>query len=89
MKNIFSKNGLIALGGLDLPSTDKNLLKGLLKIYGHLEERIKDSDGLVEKLYSELREAQLISTVAHVKKVVYESEKYFVIDSNFKGRIIL
>ena len=63
VKNIFSKNGLIALGGLDLPSTDRDLLEGLLKIYGHLEKRIKDSDGLVEKLYSELREAQLISTV--------------------------
>jgi len=32
---------------------------------------------------------EVIKSGAHVKKVVYESEKYFVIDSNFKGRIIL
>jgi transposase len=63
VKGLFSRKGLEALRKLELPSPDKDLLGNLLALYVHLEERIKESDGLVKELYSELREAQLISTI--------------------------
>ena len=63
VKNLFSRKGLEALKGLDLPDTDKELLDGLLKMYHQLEKSIKGSDELVESLYNKMPEAQLISTV--------------------------
>ncbi len=63
VKNLFSRKGLEALKGLDLPDTDKELLDGLLKMYQQLEERGKESDELVESLYNKMPEAQLIRTV--------------------------
>jgi transposase len=63
VKNLFSRRGMEVLRRLDLPSTDKQLLDGLLKMYQQLEERIKESDELVENLYNKMPEAQLISTV--------------------------
>ena len=62
-KHFFSRKGLELLRQLELPSLDKDLLVNLVMMYRHLEERIKESDGLVKRLYNELREAQLISTV--------------------------
>lgn len=63
VKNLFSRKGLETLKGLDLPDTDKELLDGLLKMYPQLEERIKESDEMVETLYNRMPEAQLVSTV--------------------------
>jgi transposase len=63
VKNLFSRKGLETLKGLGLPDTDKALLDGLLKMYQQLEERIKESDELVERLYNKIPEAQLVSTV--------------------------
>ncbi len=63
VKNLFSREGLEALKSLDLPDTDRELLDGLLKMYHQLEERVKESDELVESLYKKMPEAQLISTV--------------------------
>jgi transposase len=63
VKNLFSRKGLETLKGLGLPNTDKALLDGLLKMYQQLEERIKESDELVERLYNKIPEAQLVSTV--------------------------
>jgi len=63
VKNLFSRRGQEALRGLELPWPDKDLLESLLTMYEHLEERIKESDGLVRKLYSELGEARVINTV--------------------------
>jgi len=62
-KNLFSRKGLEVLEELDLPDTDRELLDGLLKMYQQLEERIKESDELVERLYKKIPEAQLVSTV--------------------------
>jgi transposase len=62
-KNLFSRKGLDALKGLELPDTDKELLEELLKMYQHIEERIKESDELVERLYNKMPEAQFISTI--------------------------
>jgi transposase len=62
-KNIFSREGLARLKGLDLPRRDKELVGGLIKTYEHLEKRIRESHALVERLYRELPEARLIQTV--------------------------
>lgn len=63
VKDVFNRRGLEVLKRLDLPSTDKKLLEGLLKMYHQLEKRIKESDELVESLHKQMPEAQLISTV--------------------------
>jgi transposase len=61
--NIFSVKGQKVLLGLDLARGEKKLLEALLKTYRHLETRIEESTGLVEKLFEESREAQLIRTI--------------------------
>ena len=61
--NIFSVKGREMILGLDLPLDDRSLLEALLKTYRHLETRIKESTELVEKLFEQIREAQLIRTI--------------------------
>lgn len=61
--NIFSVKGREMILGLDLPLGDRSLLEALLKTYRHLETRIKESTELVEKLFEQIREAQLIRTI--------------------------
>lgn len=61
--NIFSAKGQKTLLGLDMIRGEKRLLEALLKTYRHLETRIAESTALVEKLYEEIREAQLIRTI--------------------------
>jgi len=61
--NIFSVKSQKVLLGLDLSRGEKRLLEALLKTYRHLETRIEESTALVEKLYEESREAQLIRTI--------------------------
>lgn len=63
VKDVFNRRGLEVLKRLDLPSTDKKLLEGLLKMCHQLEKRIKESDELVESLHNKMPEAQLIRTV--------------------------
>ena len=63
VKNIFCQKGRVAMKALNLPTTDKNLLDSLLKIYEHLEERVKESDALIEESSSRLPDAQLIRSV--------------------------
>jgi transposase len=61
--NIFSAKGQQVFLGLDLARGEKRLLEALLKTYRHLETRIEESTALVEKLYEESREAQLVRTI--------------------------
>jgi len=61
--NIFSAKGQKTLLGLELTRGEKRLLEALLKTYRHLETRIAESTALVEKIYEESREAQLIRTI--------------------------
>jgi transposase len=61
--NIFSAKSQKVLLGLDLNRGEMRLLVALLKTYRHLETRIEESTTLVEKLYEESREAQLIRTI--------------------------
>lgn len=63
VRDVFSKRGMELLKQLELPSTDKQLLVGLLKTYWHLKEMIKESDEIVKSLYKKMPEAQLIDTV--------------------------
>lgn len=63
VNNVFTQKGIEFLRGLGLAETDKDLLEGLLKMCEHLKERIKETDRLVESLYNQLPEAQLIRTV--------------------------
>jgi len=59
VKNLFGTKGV----GLSLPGGEKELIDALLKTYRHLDERRKETNGIVEKLYLEIPEAQLIHTV--------------------------
>jgi transposase len=61
--NIFSAKGQKVLMGLEMGRGEKRLLEALLKTYRHLETRIEESTGLVEKLFEESRQAQLIRTI--------------------------
>jgi len=62
-KNLFTGSGVKFLKTLNLPDTDKKLLSALLKTFSHLDERKKETNGLVEKLYLQIPEARLIHTV--------------------------
>ena len=54
--------------GLALTGGEKRLLEALLKTCRHLETKIGESAALVEKLYEESREAQLIRTIPGLGK---------------------
>lgn len=62
-RNIFSMKGLVVLKGLGLPQGDKELMGALLRTFAHLEERIRETNALVESLYERLPAARLIRTV--------------------------
>lgn len=61
--NVFKETGLEFLDALELPGRDKEILVSLVRIYRHLREGLKESDGLVKSLYQEMEEARLIDTV--------------------------
>jgi transposase len=63
VKNIFGREGLAVLKGLDLPEGEKKLINALLITFRHMEERIKESSALVEELYEKLPFARLIHAV--------------------------
>lgn len=63
VKNLFGTKGMKVIRGLSLPGNQKELLEALVKTFSHLEERRKETNGLVEKLYFEIPEARLIHTV--------------------------
>lgn len=60
---LFSGKGQEFLKGLRLKGRDGEIRDLLLKAYGVLEGFIKESDELVERLYQELPEAQLLDTL--------------------------
>ena len=64
VRDLFSAKGLRFLSRVSLSSEiDRKLLDEMIATYKHLDERIKASDNLVEKLYQEMKEAQLIRTI--------------------------
>ena len=56
VKNLFGTKGMKVIRGLSLPGNQKELLEALVKTFNHLEERRKETNGLVEKLYIEIPE---------------------------------
>jgi len=63
VKNLFGTKGMKVLMELALPAGEKELIDALVKTYRHLEERRRETNGLVEKLYLEIPEVRLIHTV--------------------------
>ena len=63
VKNLFGSEGMKMLMSLSLPKEDKELINALLKTYRHLDERRKETNVLVDKLYLEIPAARLIRTV--------------------------
>jgi transposase len=63
VKNLFGTKGMKVIRGLSLPGNQKELLEALVKTFSHLEKMKKETNGLVEKLYLQIPEAQLIHTV--------------------------
>jgi transposase len=62
-KELFSQKAVVRLRALEMPSVDKALLEGLLKLYEQLRALIKTSDKLVEDLFEKMADAQRIFTV--------------------------
>ena len=63
LKDLFNKAGMEFLQSIKLLSSDQKLLDELLKLNRHLERRIKESNDLVEGLYTRMDEARLIRTI--------------------------
>lgn len=63
LKDFFNKAGMEFLQSIKLSSSDQKLLDELLKLNRHLERRIKESNDLVESLYTRMDEARLIRTI--------------------------
>ena len=63
LKDLFNKAEMEFLQSIKLSSSDQKLLDELLKLNRHLERRIKESNNLVESLYTRMEEARLIRTI--------------------------
>jgi len=63
VENLFGTKGMKVIRGLSLPGNQTESLEALVKTFSHLEERRKETNGLVEELYYEIPEARLIHTV--------------------------
>jgi transposase len=63
VENLFTEKGLKVLGGLALPEREARLVGALLKTYHHLQERISETNTLVNELYGTMPSARLIQTV--------------------------
>jgi transposase len=60
---LFSKKGIEALKQIDLSEKDEEVMSSLVDTLKHIQEKISYSDKLIDKLYAELPEAQLIFTL--------------------------
>jgi len=63
VENLFTAKGMRVLEGLDLPEREGKMVGALMKTYRHLEERIRETNALVEELYEKMSSARLIQTV--------------------------
>jgi len=62
-RSLFNKSGMESLRKVELSGKDKDILESLIRSLEHIRGEIKQSDALVEELYRESKEAQLISTI--------------------------
>lgn len=63
VENLFTAKGMRVLKSLDLPEREAKMVGALLKTYRHLEERISETNALVEELYEKMPSARLIRTI--------------------------
>ncbi len=59
----FCEKGLEFLGRLELPEVDRMILEDLIEDYREGQAHLEKTDGLVKRLYEEMKEAQRIDTV--------------------------
>ncbi len=67
-EKLFRASGIKALGSLELPGKDQQMLESLLETLEHLKGKIKLSDALVREVLRRSEEAQLISTLPGFKE---------------------
>jgi transposase len=67
-ENLFKVSGIKALGSLELPGRDQQMLESYLETLEHLKGKIKLSDALVREILRSSEEARLISTLPGFKE---------------------
>ncbi|MDR7540475.1 MAG: IS110 family transposase [Armatimonadota bacterium] len=67
-KDIFSKEDLLWLRGVSLRSEDQQMLDEELELYGALEQHVRRSDALVEKLAHGDERVKLLETIPGIGK---------------------
>jgi transposase len=63
VENLFTLKGMRMLEGLALPEREAKMVGALLKTFRHLQERIDETNTLVDELYKKMPSAQLVQTV--------------------------
>jgi len=63
VENLFTEKGMKVLGGLALPEREERMVGALVKTYRHFQERIDETNALVNELYEKMPWAKLIQTV--------------------------
>ena len=63
VEDLFTAKGMKVLAGLDLPEREAKMVGALLKTYRHLQDRIRETNTLVDELYEKMPYARLIQSV--------------------------
>jgi len=63
VEDLFTAKGMKVLAGLDLPEREAKMVEALLKTYRHLQDRICETNALVDELYEKMPYARLIRSV--------------------------
>lgn len=63
VENLFTVKGMKVLTGLVLPERDAKMVEALLQTYRHLQDRIRETNALVDELYEKMPSARLIQSV--------------------------
>ncbi len=71
---------------LDLSREERSLIAALLKTYRHLKTRIEESTALVDKLYEQIRETQLIRKIPGFGKYLAVLVEVEIADLAFEPR---
>jgi transposase len=63
VEDLFTAKGMKVLTGLALPEREAKMVEALLKTYRHLQDRICETNALVDELYEKMPYARLIQSV--------------------------
>ena len=63
VENLFTDKGMKVVAGLVLPEREAKMVGALLRTYRHLEERIRETNALVDELYGKMPYSRLIQSV--------------------------